>query len=225
MIVGNFTPDTIEWIHQGMMGEIKPGDVTEFNDGRAKHILNKWGQRGLVQFKLDDNMEVKQAESLKIYKRFWTNQLIGFNQHNEARKNESKAYVFPTEQVADKAKEFGIELITPWMQQKSTDSKQLQDLKEENLALKNDMKTMAGSMSEMLAMMKELKSKPAIPIIVDTEKLIKRFRTLQKDVFKPWVEENLTQLLEGPQEVLQEAQKKWFTFYKEPWPGSETIAD
>ena len=86
MIIANFTPDTIQWMHVGQVGKLKPDDVGEFPDNRAKHILNRWGPRGLLQIGLNDNREAKRVEAMEIYKQFWFNQISNFNQMNEVRK-------------------------------------------------------------------------------------------------------------------------------------------
>jgi hypothetical protein len=41
MIIANHTPEDVEWMHIGINGIIKSGEVKEFDEGRGNHILNK----------------------------------------------------------------------------------------------------------------------------------------------------------------------------------------
>ena len=59
MIVGNFTPDPIEWMHIGITGVVNPNEIVEMDNARAKHVLNKFARRGLVQMQYGDDAETK----------------------------------------------------------------------------------------------------------------------------------------------------------------------
>ena len=94
MIVGNFTPDPIDWMHIGITGTIEPGETAEMDEGRARHILNKFARRGLVQMQFGDEPGDKKKESIKLWTSFWEQQITAFNQHNEDQKEKENGDVF-----------------------------------------------------------------------------------------------------------------------------------
>jgi len=219
MIICNFTPDEVPWMHIGQAGVIKPGDIEEFEDSRAKHILNKWGARGILQYDLKDDPEVKKKLAVQIYKRFWMTQISTFNQTNEAKKNENKPYNFPTDELAEHAQTLGIELVGPWKVIEKTDDKQVAELQAENKELKTQMTEMRETMSEMMNLVKSLKEVEKIPIVIETGDLIKRFISLDSKRFKSWVIENAEEIAGWPQSVINKAKEKWDAFYKDmDWP-------
>lgn len=117
MKIANFTPEAIEWTHEGITGIIQPGEVKDFPDNRAKFILSKMDRRGLVQMELGDdkdNCKLKREESMKRYIDFWQYNVISFNQNNETRKMENKHYLKAPKHIAKHAEELGIDLVGPW---------------------------------------------------------------------------------------------------------------
>lgn len=220
-LICNFTPDDITWQHTGIQGTLKAGEIEEYPDGRANHILNSYGIRGLLRYKLNEDPEEKRKDAIRMYKRFWINQITNFNQQNEARKNENSPYNFPSEQLSDKAEEFGVQLVAPWKMQEKTDSAQVSELKAENKELKYQIDALKGNMDEMLGILKSLKDKPATPIVIDTADLIKRFITLDKAKYKGWVMKNAEEIAGWPNQVIEKAQEKWSAFYPDmDWPLS-----
>ncbi|MHA2064419.1 MAG: hypothetical protein ACXABY_08570 [Candidatus Thorarchaeota archaeon] len=221
MIVCNFTPDTVEWMHVGIIGYLKPGDIKEFDDARGSHILNKWGPRGILRYSLDADPDAVRKEAVRIYKRFWMNQIVNFNQTNEARKNENKAYNFPTSQLEEKAEELGVELVAPHKTQQKTESGQVAELKAENEELRGQVNDLKEGMTEILSIMKEIREKPAVPHVIDTSDLIRQFVNLGKDRYANWVNSHLEDLKTWPDVVVEKAKEKWEAFYKgEAWPLS-----
>ena len=119
MAVGNFTPDPLTWYHQGLSGTIKPGEVvTDRDRGWENHVLNKLGPRGLVRLEYGDDPEVAKKASMEAFNRFWTKQVMDFNELNEQRKNEGKMYVPPTKELQEHADLLGYELVGPWKLQR-----------------------------------------------------------------------------------------------------------
>jgi hypothetical protein len=222
MIVCNFTPDDVVWMHIGQRGKLKPGDIEEFSDARAAHILNKWGAKGVMRYDLKDDPEKKKAECMRLWTKFWMNQITTFNQQNEARKNEGKIYNFPTDELTEHAETLGIELVGPWKAVKQTDNKQVLELKAENEELKTQMGEMRETMSEMLELVKTLKDADKVPIVIETGDLIKRFISLDSKRFKSWVMEHAEEIAGWPKSVTDKAKEKWNTFYKDmDWPLPE----
>ncbi|MEE9365991.1 MAG: hypothetical protein V3W44_04810 [Dehalococcoidales bacterium] len=210
MIVANFTPDTVEWLHIGIVGKIAPGQVKEFDEARANHILSKYGRRGLLRMEYGDDEEVKKKEAMILYNRFWEIQIVNFNQHNETLRNENRAFVHATPDVEAHAKAMGHELVGPWKVLKSDSSKEIGELKKENAGLREDMGKLQAQLQELLV---------KLSVNVDDDALRRKFRHLGKDAFKPWVVENMADLLTWPAKVVLEARDKWERFYPdEPWP-------
>ena len=110
MYIANFTPDMINWTHAGQNGLLKPGDIVEFNDARGKHILNKWGQRGLIRMSYGDegNEDELRKQAMEIYTEFWKHQVSYFNRQNLQRENEDKALIEPSKELIKKAEEKGV---------------------------------------------------------------------------------------------------------------------
>lgn len=214
MIICNFTPDKVPWMHIGQAGALEPGDIKEFDDARAKHILNKWGARGVLRYELNEDVEEKRKQSMQIYKRFWMNQISSFNQLNEARKNENKPYNFPTNDLVEHAETLGVELVAPWRTVQKTDDKQVAELKAENKELRGQVHDLKEDMAEILAIMKEIKDKPAIPKVIDTADLTKRFISLDAKRFEPWLIENATEVKDWPDSVKAKIREKYTAFYK-----------
>jgi len=225
MLVGNFTPDDIQWEHVGQVGVVKAGTVEDLYESRANFVLTKFGPRGLLRVNWNDrdDMEKYGSKAMEIYTHFWEMQISTFNQQNEQRHNENKAYVYPTGQLQQKAAELGIELIAPWKVNAKTDSKEIRELKEENAALKDDLKELRAGFQEMIGLMKELKTKPTTPVVVDTEASLKQFRNLGKDRYENWIENHLEEVPLFPESVYQMAKEKWGNFYKEPWPADPCV--
>jgi hypothetical protein len=158
MIIANFTPEEVEWKHQGISGIIKPGEVKEFDNARANHILNKWGQRGLLRLQYGDENKIpeKKAAALKQYKEFWLHQIVVFNRQNEMRKNGNRAFIFPPNGLEKKAEEFGVELIGPWKITPPADDKKLKSLEEDNRELRATLQQMQEQMKAQSAQMTTL---------------------------------------------------------------------
>lgn len=153
MVIANFTPDTIKWMHMGQDGVIKPGEIKDFDEARAKHILSAFGPRGLLKLQFGDNPEEKKAKATEIYKEFWLRQVTRFNQENEARHATNRPYVPPTAQLKGKADELGYELLGPW-QMKKTESLELSQLRDENAKLKQNLDSVMAQMNELVSLVK-----------------------------------------------------------------------
>ena len=248
MIVANFSPDKLEWQHIGVNGTIpaynpddpkKPHIVT-FDDARANFILNKSAVRGLVQMNFGDDEEVKKAESLKIWRNFWERQIENHNQHNEQQKEAGNRYSRPTDELDEHAKLLGLELLRPWTAPvKST--KETEELRGENMALKKSMETLQAQMAEMMKMMisggktdtnqvtHEVGTIPpgvktvttSSPDTVGAE-LIKTNRNkyirLGESNLNLWLSKNWEDVMVMPEENKLELEEKYLKLYGVPFP-------
>lgn len=153
MIIANFTPDPVLWMHGGVDGVLKSGDIAEMPDPRARHILNKFDRLGVLQLSFGDDPERKREEAMKLWKKFWERQVTIFNQDNERRKNTNREYVEPTEQLKEHAAKLGLELVGPWSI-KQTDNETMRNILNENATLKTQIAQLTTQMSALAEAMK-----------------------------------------------------------------------
>ena len=253
MIIGNFTPDKIEWMHVGANGTIpaynpdnpKKPYIVNFDDSRANHILNKFAIRGLVVMNFGDDEEAKKKESLKLWRIFWERQIENQNQHNEQQKEAGNRYSRPTDELDEHAKLLGIELLRPWtVAAKST--KEVDELKGENLALRKSLESMQAQMSQLMQMMaggqakpqpvQESKDDPAVTaptgdkstedhLKTEDEALAKiieannnKYRRLGESNMNLWVSKNWDDIMAMPQENKDEIEEKYVKLYGVAFP-------
>ena len=246
MIIANFTPDKIEWMHVGANGTIpaynpdnpKKPHIVNFDDSRANHILNKFAVRGLVQMNFGDDEEAKKKESLKLWRIFWERQIENQNQHNEQQKEAGNRYSRPTDELDEHAKLLGIELLRPWtVAAKST--KEVDELKGENMALKKSIEAMQAQMSQLMQMMAggkvktqpvnaEPASEPKEPekkespkeSAVDPNIAINRnkYMRLGESNMNLWVSKNWDDIMAMPKENRDEIEEKYFKLYGVDFP-------
>jgi len=223
MIVGNFTPDPINFTHQGITGTIpacKEGSqahVVEMDDARARHILNKFTKIGLVQMQFGDDPEVKAKESVALYNRFWEHQIEVFNQNNEQQKEQGNRYSKPTDLLAEKAKAFGLEIKRPWMVPRK-DDEAVKVLREENAELKAANKEQGRQIAQILEM---LKGQNAEPVKVEPDAITvnrKRYSSLVERTMKGWLKNNWDDVEKMPEENQFEIKTKYQEIYETPFP-------
>lgn len=200
MYIANFTPDPVEWQHVGVVGTLEPDDITEFDDARAKHILNKWGARGLLKVDYEDKgrEDELREQAMKMWRRFWERQVTNFNQHNEVLKNENKAYIRPPRHIEEKARELNIELVGPWKIEKvqpGADPKEFESMKSELSELKS-------MVSDMASMMKSVAQQR-------DDAIIDQFKDLDSANFREWVEDNLAKIRTYPGPIQTLIESRW----------------
>ena len=235
MIVANYTPDPISYTHAGISAVLEPGQLKDLDDNKAKFILNKYDRRGLVALKFGDDPEVKRQEAMETYKRFWTRQVVLYNQDNERRKNTQREYTEPTPELVAHAKKLGIELVGPWTV-KQTESGAVQALRDENATLKSQLTLLSEQIAELAKAMKarevpfelrspaekvlltqrgaesQLEVKPPAPVApIDTKPLIAEFQMLTREKFGEWVMLNIDRIQANdyPPDVRLMIEDKW----------------
>lgn len=202
MYIANFTPDTIEWMHGGKTGQLEEGDILEFEDASGKHILNKWGARGLLRVGYEDkgNEAELREKGMKIYNRFWQRHISVFNQHNESLKNENKPYVHPDPKTEEKAAELGVELVGPWKMitpAAGVDVKKLE--------------TMEGEMAELKKMVSDLANVTKEATQQRDNALIEQFSGLDDLDFRAWMDMSLAKIRKWPEGIRALVRVKWDT--------------
>jgi len=236
MIVGNFSPDPIEWMHIGIVGTIEPGETVDMDEGRARHILNKFARRGLVQMVFGDEVEVKKKDSMALWMNFWEQQITSFNQHNEDQKEKGNRYARPPKELIEKAKTLGLELLQPWRIEK-TDDKIVKALQAENVELKATVETQSGQIAQILDMLKAGKvDEPAPERVTEPDKepdkapdpeaildvLVaenrKKYSSLTIKTMAGWLKNNWEELLVMPEENRFEIETRYLELYQTPFP-------
>lgn len=237
MVICNFTPDAILWMHGGVDGVLKPGDIMECPDPRGRHILNKFDKRGILRLEFGMAPETKREEAMRVWREFWERQVIYFNQDNERRKNTNREYVEPTKELKEHAQKLGLELVGPWSIHKTDDAK-VQQLKDENEDLKTNLAILTKQVEALTNLVKErqvpeqlrtVEEKIAIGATKGAEseekaedhsKLINEFRQLPRDKFGEWVMNNMTRIEspEYPSAVRSLVKEKWERLIEGPFP-------
>lgn len=228
MIVGNFTPDPIKWMHIGITGTIEPGQTEEMQESRAKHVLNKFARRGLVQMQYGDDLEEKKKESLALWTNFWEQQITNFNQHNQDQKEKGSRYTRPSEELKAHAKLLNLELLQPWRIE-SKESPELKRLQDENLALRTTIEKQAEQIEEIRDMIKQANRVPepepdkepeepekTLEEIITENK--KRYASLSANTMPGWVKNNWDEIQEMPEENRFEIQTKYEALLQTPFP-------
>jgi len=245
MIIANFTPDKIHWTHEGIGGVLKPGDVTEFPDNRAKHILTKFDTRGVLQLRYGDNEEERRAQAMETWRRFWEHQVIVFNQHNEGMKNANKPYIRAPKHIEDHAKLLGIGLVGPWMIQRETPD--LERMRAENATMKEEVSNLKNMIEKFILSQgaaaiaqpapapvtaasvpgdgdapapdpDALIIKAPAPIEVEWDTVINTFMFKSKKQLEPWVDDNLGVITTWPTWLLDKLNEKYVGFYDRSIP-------
>jgi hypothetical protein len=250
MIVANFTPDPIFWMHGGKDGTLKPGDIADMPDNRARHILNKFDRRGVIILNFGDDPEVRRKEAMQTWTNFWMRQVTVFNQDNERRKNTNREYVDPTDDLRDHALKLGLELVGPWSI-KQTDNEMMRNVLNQNASLQSQVEMLMKQVSALTEAMKsrdvpfELRTaaekielskrgaesqpekveEPQVkqPPTPDEVALMKEFNKLDKERFGEWVMRNLDRLqsTEFPPAIRTIVKEKWERLIKGEFPIPE----
>ena len=235
MILCNFTPDAILWMHGGQDGTLKSGDIFDCPDPRGNHILNAYTRRGILQLQFGDDVDKIREKAMRIWKEFWMRQVTIFNQDNERRKNTNREYLDPSEDVSEHAQRLGVEVVGPWSV-KTTDNETMRTLLNENTTLKVQIAQMLEQMASITAAMAsrtvplELRTPaekvvlaqmekppepeinvPEVHVSEDASTLVKEFSKLTKDRFGEWVMTNLDRIQskEYPAAVRMMIKEKW----------------
>jgi hypothetical protein len=234
MTVANFTPDKIRWTHIGISGVLKPGDITEFEENRAKSILNQYDRRGIVQLLFGDDEEKKRAEAMRRYTEFWEHQVIVFNEHNEGMKNQNKPYIKPTRELQEHAAKLGLEIISPWKIKQPEMSADMKELKDENASMKAQMETLMNQVTGLMTLLSKKEaesnedSKKPKQVNVDWTEARNAYLFKSKAQLKKWVDDMLDVITTWPTHLLDELDGKYMKFYDEHLPiagFSEVVAD
>lgn len=240
MVICNFTPDAILWMHGGVDGTLKPGDIYECQDSRGRHILNKFDKRGILRLEFGQDPQTKREEAMEVWRRFWEHQVVYFNQDNERRKNTNKEYVEPTRELHEHAQKLGLELVGPWSI-KHTDDSKVQLLKDENDTMRVSIEMLTKQV-EALTKLVQSQNRPDELRTVDEKiaiaakkgaesegktesndehvKIINEFNKLSRDRFGEWVITNMDRIQSDtfPSAIRTLIKEKWERLIEGPYP-------
>ncbi len=228
MIVGNFTPDPIEWMHIGISGVIGPGETDDMDESRARHILNKFAARGLVQMKYGDDENVKKKESMALWTVFWERQVEQFNNHNEDQKEKGNRYTRPDDKMVEMAKMLDLEILQPW-RVIAKDDAQIKLLRDENVALKETVAEQTGQIKQILEMLKAGKTPGADPGSESAPEPSngevaanrKKYGSLTAKTMPGWLKNNWDEVQEMPEENRFEIQTRYEELLQTPFPAEK----
>ena len=150
MIIVNYTPDDIEYVHGGLTGVLKSGEMDDVDSGKGNFLLNKYDQKGMLKLVFGDDVKAKKAEAMELYKDFWTRQVVNHNQANEARQARQLEYSRANKDVEVHAKTLGLKLLGPWTA-KIDESKEMVALKDENAELRVQINSTNSKLDKLLA--------------------------------------------------------------------------
>lgn len=246
MIITNQTPDDIDWMHVGVSGCMRSGDTVEMEESRAKHILSKWGPRGLLAITLEDlnKMEPIIEKAMAIWRQFWTERVERHNQQNEARRAQNIPFNKPTKELQEHADKIGLELLKPYTI-KSNDQ-QVAQLTDENQKLKaqigeqgRQITDLTTKLSDFMDMFKKIKVAGVADTSTqaaekdetawwdeDPEKAAIRdqYKHTNKKTFQSWLEKNAHEIPMWPAEVQQDLVDRWDKYeYGEKFPYATTL--
>lgn len=182
MFIANYTPDDIDWMHIGVPGTIKTGEMPEFDDKRGNHILTKWGARGLIRMRFGDNVEEAKKRAMKQYRKFWEWQIQTFNQDNELRKAENRPYVRPTEELEEHAEKLGIDLIAPWTMKKNTAGSAAL---ERNIELETQVATLSKQVESLMKTLEKHSGEVPFDLLPADQKMAKVDEAVKEGKTKP----------------------------------------
>ena len=153
---------------------------------------------------------------MRVWKDFWTHQIIVFNQHNETLKNENKAYIKPPKHILDHAKVLGMELVGPWaVKKQSPNTDEIEAIKEENSKLRSDLNDLVQLVKNLVDQEDTSTEKSQKQIEPDWTQVENSFAYLSKKQLKPWVEEYKHLILSWPEDLQMRIIDKYKLFYDE----------
>lgn len=229
--IANLTPDTIEWWHVGVNGFLNPGDIKEFDDGRAAHILTKYGPRGIVQMSYGDKPEDKKESAMTLFRAFWEKQVTDHNRMNEDRRENKKlGPINPTKELEEKAKLLGLELIKPWRVE-AKESQEVAKLRDENKDLRSTINRLSAQVEKLTEFVtKTMPEKPALNLnLADAEKALtqkvaenrKKYKPLTATTMSGWLRNNWEEIPQMPEENRFEITTKYQDLYQLPFPNEK----
>lgn len=195
MIIANYTPDDIKYVHGGIPGIIKSGTMEDMPEAKANFLVNKFDQRGLLKLQFGDDPEEKKAEAMQIYREFWTRQVVNHNQANEKRQARNLEFSRAPGEVERHAKELGLKLLGPWTAT-SDESVEMKQLRNDNSELTVRMNSMADQLAKALSIL-EKKG------LVETPE--QKFPEVPPKKEEKTVEEATEEALEDKTEIAEEA--------------------
>lgn len=189
MWIFNGSPKDVRVEYHGRQRLIKKGTREKFEDGQGKFILQKWGQRGLAKLEYGDKIEEIAEQCQERHNEFCRMNVIRFNQHNEANRNQKIPYVFPTKEQKWMAKHVGMDLMGPFSHEDASSSNQ------EIAKQKAEIDGLKGQMNQLMSMVQQMINLQAGNAGIDLKS--------DHGIFKDEVEESTKSETEKQQEAVK----------------------
>lgn len=229
MILYNPTNEDMETQYIGERVSIKSGAKVRVDDPRGRHVLNTLGPRGLVTLEYGDEgegEEKKKQQGIERNMAFKRKQVIDFNTMNEQRFQSRLAYLTPTKQVQEYAKEIGVELRQPYNVESEASKemaemkKQLAEQKEEVAKKDDDIKSLTDQVNELISLNKRLLKMSGQDVEDREDGINVDFRKLSEKNMADWLFKNWNLVQDSPKDVQDRVAKRYETVYKETMPAS-----
>jgi hypothetical protein len=161
-IIKNPTKELMEPMHGGKIFSFPEGHIMQVPVPSAKHILNEYGQRGLISLNYGDDtrpgknnpdisLEDEKSEAgVRANHNFQIRQVEIYNQDNETRAQNKMGYVKPPAQIKEYADAHGLELIAPYSAP-NNNQVEMNTLRDDNADLKDLVKQLIEQNKKIMA--------------------------------------------------------------------------
>lgn len=131
--------------------------ITGVNEACKNHLVNNFGQRGLVALGYSDHGKEEEigVKAREINLQFKKKQVRVYNETNEQRKLSRLGYLSPSKKIKEYAVELGVELLEPYTL-KDEEKAAIAKSTVENELLKQRLLVQQNEMDEMRKMLKTL---------------------------------------------------------------------
>lgn len=243
LVVFNPTNEVLTGTYVGETVDIEPDQKIKMDDARARHLLNVLGPRGLMSLEYGDEghgVEKKATEGRRRNREFKRQQVLRYNQTNEAHKQQGLPYVQIPEQIQDYAKELGLVLVQPY-QYKDKEVEEIADLREErdsqgryirkledtNKDLQAQIGELTNQMQTLMSMLKPQNEETADPQETEEGRKVELARIrkelgytkLPKQHFENWIPRRWDEIHAAPQEIQEEIHSKYRHMFNKPFPA------
>ena len=244
IVIWNPTDEKFEAQYIGEFVEILPGQKIKVDDSRGKALLNTLGPRGLTSLEYGDEGDAEERKGKAARKRnfeFKKQQVIRYNQQNEAHKIEGKPYLTPPDQIKQYALDVGIKLLEPYSfgdaeveeisrlrQDKGEQNRYIRQLEDQNKEQAEMIGKLSGTVDKLLSRVEAMEAKdagrtqdpPSEKHAMELQEIREKlgYRTVTSRHLEGWVTRNWEALHAAPTEILEEVKQKWINLLNKPFP-------
>ena len=251
-VLFNPTNENLTATHSGIDTTINKypddGHMLKVDDGKAAHLLNILGPRGLTTLDYGDEGETKDKKASAGKKRnleFKKKMVIQFNAQNQMGEQRNLPYLPPTKELIAYADELGIKLVQTYTLP-DADAKKIGKLTRDGqekdkrleieskkvIVLEEKVDKLTKQIGDFMAIMqgqskpeKEQEEKPTEPAI-DTSKspydsIVVKVKTLNKPQFTAWMKKSWEEMADYPEKVKAEVNARHEKLFGMPLPDKK----